>query len=106
MDCCDCPLGRNNSSALVVRVSETHKISPEISIPSSIRPLKFWVWFKERVHSTELQVPLLRTAITCFLGVPCSIAFRVATGFVHNALAEVRLDSYLILVRTFQPFSI
>ena len=80
---------------------ETHKISPEISNPSSIRRLKFWVWFKERVHSTEL-----RTAITCFLGLSCSIAFRVATGFVHNALAEVRLDSYLILVRTFQPFSI
>ena len=74
--------------------------------PGSLRRLKFWVWFKERVHSTELQVPLLRTAIICFLGVSCSIAFRVATGFVHNALAEVRLDSYLILVRTFQPFSI
>ena len=96
MDCCDCPLGRNHSSALVVRVPETHKISPEISNPSSIRRLKFWVWFKERVHSTELQVPLLRTAIICFLGVSYSIAFRVATGFVHNALAEVRLDSYLI----------
>src|SRR5207302_387794 len=52
MDCCDCPLGRNHSSALVVRVPETHKISPEISNPSSIRRLKFWVWFKERVHST------------------------------------------------------
>jgi CIC family chloride channel protein len=67
-------------------VPETHKISREISSPGSLRRLRFWVWFKERIHPSELQVTLVWAGIIGFLGALCSIGFRMATGFVHKTL--------------------
>ena len=65
---------------------ETHKISRAISIPGFLRRLKFLVWFKERVHPSELQVTLVWAGIIGFCGALCSIGFRIETGLVHKAL--------------------
>ena len=65
---------------------QTHKTSREISSPGSFRRLKFWVWFKERVHPSELQVTVVWAGVIGFLGALCSSSFRVATGFVDKTL--------------------
>jgi chloride channel protein, CIC family len=52
----------------------------------SLRRLKFWVWFKERTHPSDLQVTLFWAGIVGFCGAVCSIAFRVATSIVHKLL--------------------
>ena len=72
-----------------MEVPETQNIRDKISSSSSLRRLKFWVWFKERIHPSELQVTLVWAGIIGFLGGLCSIAFRIATGFVHKALTGV-----------------
>lgn len=51
-----------------------------------LRRLKFWVWFKERAHPSDLQLTLLWAGIVGFCGAVCSIAFRVATSAVHKFL--------------------
>lgn len=52
----------------------------------AFRRLKFWVWFRERAQPTDLQVTLFWSGIIGFCGAVCSIAFRVATRILHNAL--------------------
>jgi CIC family chloride channel protein len=47
----------------------------------TLRRLKFWTWFH---RPTELQVTLMWAGIVGFCGAACSIAYRVATGFVHK----------------------
>jgi CIC family chloride channel protein len=52
----------------------------------TLRRLKFWVWFQEWTRPTELQVTLIWAGIIGFCGAFCSIAYRVATSFVHKIL--------------------
>ena len=52
----------------------------------SLRRLKFWVWFKERAHPSDLQVTLVWAGIVGFCGALSSIAFRFATSVVHKLL--------------------
>jgi len=52
----------------------------------SLRRLRFWLWFKERAHPTELQITLVWAGIVGFGGAVCSIAFRFGTGLVHKFL--------------------
>jgi chloride channel protein, CIC family len=47
----------------------------------NLRRLKFWTWFH---RLTELQVTLIWAGIVGFCGAACSIAYRLATGFVHK----------------------
>jgi chloride channel protein, CIC family len=48
--------------------------------------LKFWVWFKERTHPSDLQITLFWAGLVGFCGALCSIAFRLATSAVHGLL--------------------
>ena len=52
----------------------------------TLRRLKFWVWVQEWTRPTELQVTLIWAGIIGFCGAGCSIAYRVATTFVHKIL--------------------
>jgi len=52
----------------------------------TLRRLKFWVWFQEWTRPTELQVTLIWAGIIGFCGAICSIAYRIATDFVHKIL--------------------
>jgi len=52
----------------------------------TLRRLKFWVWFQEWTRPSELQVTLIWAGIIGFSGALCSIAYRVATSFVHKIL--------------------
>ena len=52
----------------------------------TLRRLKFWVWFQEWTRPTELQVTLIWAGIIGFCGAVCSIAYRIATDFVHKIL--------------------
>ncbi|HEY2139200.1 MAG TPA: ClcB-like voltage-gated chloride channel protein [Chthoniobacterales bacterium] len=51
---------------------------------ASIRRLRFWVWFRERAHPSDLQVTLFWAGVVGFCGAVCSIAFRYATSIVHK----------------------
>jgi CIC family chloride channel protein len=53
----------------------------------TLRRLKFWVWFQEWTRPSELQVTLIWAGIIGFAGALCSIAYRVATSFVHKILS-------------------
>jgi CIC family chloride channel protein len=53
---------------------------------ASFRRLKFWVWFKERAHPTDLQITLFWAGIIGFGGAVCSVGFRFATGVIHNLM--------------------
>ena len=50
----------------------------------TLRRLKFWVWFQELTRPTELQVTLIWAGIIGFCGAACSIAYRLATSFIHK----------------------
>ena len=50
------------------------------------RRLRFWVWIQERIQPTDLQITLFWSGIIGFSGALCSIAFRLATSFVHKIL--------------------
>lgn len=52
----------------------------------TLRRLKFWVWFQEVTRPTELQVTLIWAGIIGFCGAACSIAYRLATSFIHKIL--------------------
>src|SRR6188472_722531 len=52
----------------------------------TLRRLKFWVWFQESTRPTELQVTVIWAGIIGFCGAACSIAYRMATSFVHKIL--------------------
>ncbi|MEY2491804.1 MAG: chloride channel protein family [Verrucomicrobiota bacterium] len=67
-------------------VAVTHNTSIEGRGLRSLRRLKFWVWFKERAHPSELHITLLWAGIVGFGGAVCSIAFRLATSIVHKFL--------------------
>jgi CIC family chloride channel protein len=53
---------------------------------ASFRRLKFWVWFKERAHPTDLQITLFWAGIIGFGGAVCSVGFRFATGLIHKLM--------------------
>lgn len=63
----------------------THTERMGLSI-ASLRRLRFWVWFRERAHPTDLQITLLWAGLIGFCGAVCSIGFRLATSEVHKAL--------------------
>ena len=50
----------------------------------TLRRLKFWVSFQELTRPTELQVTLIWAGVIGFCGAACSIAYRLATGFIHK----------------------
>ena len=52
----------------------------------TLRRLKFWVWVQEWTRPTEFQVTLIWAGIIGFGGALCSIAYRIATSFVHKIL--------------------
>jgi CIC family chloride channel protein len=49
-----------------------------------LRRLRFWVWIQERIQPSNLQITLFWSGIIGFCGALCSIAFRMATSFVHK----------------------
>jgi CIC family chloride channel protein len=53
---------------------------------ASLRRIRLWVRFKERVHPTDLQVTLFWSGVIGFAGALCSIAFRFAASVVHKIL--------------------
>ena len=65
-------------------MASTTAISPPPAKAESLRRLKFWVWFQERAHPSDLQVTLIWAGIIGFCGGLSSIAFRGATGVVHK----------------------
>jgi CIC family chloride channel protein len=60
-----------------VDVTNADQKSPGLNL----RRLRFWTWFH---RLTELQVTLIWAGIVGFCGAACSVAFRIATGFVHK----------------------
>ncbi len=52
--------------------------------PSSIRQLRLWVWLRERVQPSDLQITLFWAGVVGFFGALCSIAFRYATSATHK----------------------
>jgi hypothetical protein len=53
---------------------------------ASVRRLRFWVWFKERTHPTDLQITLFWAGIIGFGGAVCSVGFRFLTGAIHKLM--------------------
>ncbi len=54
--------------------------------PSSIRQLRLWVWLRERLQPSDLQITLFWAGVVGFCGAVCSIAFRYATSAIHKLL--------------------
>jgi chloride channel protein, CIC family len=52
----------------------------------TLRRLKFWVWVQEWIRPTELQGTLIWAGVIGFAGAVCSIAYRIATSFLHKIL--------------------
>lgn len=48
--------------------------------------LRFWVWFTDLVHPSELQVTLIWAGLIGFLGALASIGFRDLIQWVHHLL--------------------
>jgi len=61
---------------------------------SASRRLKFWVWFRERAHPTDLQITLFWAGIIGFAGAVCSVGFRFATKIVHSLLTGNDVPGY------------
>jgi len=57
--------------------------------------LKFWVWFRERAQLSDLQLTLFWAGIVGFCGALCSIAFRLATGWIHKLLTGSRAPHFV-----------
>ena len=51
-----------------------------------LRRLQFWVWIQERIQPSDLQITLFWSGVIGFCGALCSIAFRMATSFVHKII--------------------
>lgn len=51
-----------------------------------LRRLKWWVWFSEVVHLSDLQITLAWAGIIGFGGALTSIAFRYATSVLHKIM--------------------
>ena len=60
--------------------------APAASALGALRKIKFWVWFRERLHPTDLQVTLIWAGLVGFGGAVCSVLFRLATDVVHRLL--------------------
>lgn len=70
-----------------ILVDATNTAQPQAGLNlQTLRRLKFWVWFQEWTRPSELQVTLIWAGIIGFCGALCSIAYRVATSFVHKIL--------------------
>jgi chloride channel protein, CIC family len=63
-----------------VDVTSASKQPPGLNL-QTLRRLRFWTWFH---RLTELQVTLIWAGIVGFCGAVCSIAYRLATAFVHK----------------------
>jgi CIC family chloride channel protein len=67
---------------------------PTDSAPEGARPLrlhflrrlKWWVWFTEVIHLSDLQITLCWAGIIGFGGALTSIAFRYATSVLHKLM--------------------
>ncbi|HEY5036286.1 MAG TPA: chloride channel protein, partial [Chthoniobacterales bacterium] len=51
-----------------------------------LRRLKWWVWFSEVVHLSDLQITLAWAGIIGFGGALTSIAFRYSTSVLHKIM--------------------
>jgi chloride channel protein, CIC family len=51
-----------------------------------LRQLKWFVWFRDTIHPTDLQITLAWAGLIGFGGALTSIGFRYATGFLHKLL--------------------
>ena len=67
-------------------VEEVEAIESRPLSLSSIRRLRFWVWFRERAHPSDLQITVFWAGIVGFCGALCSIAFRYTTSVVHKVM--------------------
>jgi CIC family chloride channel protein len=67
----------------------------------AVRRLKWWVWFKEVIHPSDLQITLAWAGVIGFGGALASIAFRSATSVVHKLLTGSKtpglVESFLAL---------
>jgi CIC family chloride channel protein len=64
------------------------------STVAASRKLKFWIWFRERAHPTDLQVTLFWAGVIGFAGAVCSVGFRIATRVLHNWLTGSDAPGY------------
>ena len=55
-----------------------------------LRQLKWWVWFRDVVHPSDLQVTLAWAGLIGFGGALTSIGFRAVTGLLHQLLTGSR----------------
>ncbi|MEO8440274.1 MAG: ClcB-like voltage-gated chloride channel protein, partial [Spartobacteria bacterium] len=62
--------------------------SGDVATPKAdgLRRLRFWFWFKERAHPSDLQITLFWAGVVGFGGALSSLAFRGATSYVHKAV--------------------
>ncbi|MFN2475795.1 MAG: ClcB-like voltage-gated chloride channel protein [Chthoniobacterales bacterium] len=51
---------------------------------AALRRLRFWVWFKERAHPSDIQITLVWAGLVGFGGALCAIGFREMTAVVHR----------------------
>ena len=63
--------------------------------------LKWWVWFKEVIHPSDLQITLAWAGVIGFGGALTSIAFRSATSALHKLMTGSQtpglVESFLAL---------
>lgn len=66
-----------------------------------VRRLKWWVWFKEVIHPSDLQITLAWAGVIGFGGALTSIAFRSATSALHKLMTGSQtpglVESFLAL---------
>ena len=73
--------------AHVVGVSNDH--TPDGALPlrlGFLRRLKWWVWFTEVIHPSDLQVTLGWAGVIGFGGALTSIGFRYVTSELHKLM--------------------
>lgn len=54
--------------------------------PGPLRRLKWWVWFTETVHPSDLQITICWAGVIGFGGALTSIGFRYSTSVLHKLL--------------------
>jgi chloride channel protein, CIC family len=87
----------------VVRVSTEH--APEGALQAQagvVRRLRWWVWFKEVIHPSDLQITLGWAGVIGFGGALTSIAFRDAASSLHKLLTGSKIPG---LVESFVALS-
>ena len=60
-----------------------------------LRRLKWWVWFREVIHPSDLQVTLVWAGLIGCGGALTSIGFRAATSALHKLLTGSRAPGYV-----------